>query len=225
VVVDIEDGERWDLDLEGDGGIWGYPSFDVSGRLVATRGGVVSRWDPHTGSTEVLTSGLKGAAYPWADEHHLYISTWTAADSGYRSVLNLEDGTRRRLLNAHDPPSIIALNEDRSIVATGHQNGRINVGPPHGPSAHTLIGHQGRITGLEISPDGRWIASTGVDGTIRLWPMPDLSKTPLHELDHDELVTRLKTLTNLRAVPDSESHTGYTIEIGPFPGWETVPEW
>jgi WD40 repeat protein len=225
VVVDIEDGERWELDLEGEGGIWGRPSFDVSGRLVATRGGVVSRWDPHIGSTEVLISGIEGAAYPWADEHHLYMSTWTAKDSGHRTVLDLENGTRRRLLPVHFPPSIIALNDSRSIIATGHQDGRIHIGPPHGPSSHLLIGHQGRVTNLRISPGSRWIASTGVDGTIRLWPVPDLSSPPLHELAHDELVTRLKALTNLRAVPDSESHTGYTIEIGPFPGWETVPEW
>jgi len=31
--------------------------------------------------------------------------------------------------------------------------------------------------------------------------------------------------TNLRAVRDEESSTGWTIEIGPFPGWAEVPEW
>jgi hypothetical protein len=63
------------------------------------------------------------------------------------------------------------------------------------------------------------------DGTIRLWPMPDLSKPPLHTLPHDELLAKLKSLTNLRAVRDPASDTGWKIEIGPFPGWDTVPEW
>ena len=30
---------------------------------------------------------------------------------------------------------------------------------------------------------------------------------------------------SLRAVRDESSSTGWTIEVGPFPGWETVPTW
>ena len=37
----------------------------------------------------------------------------------------------------------------------------------------------------------------------------------------------LDTLTNLRAVPDEESYTGYTIEpdFTAYRGWAEVPEW
>jgi hypothetical protein len=49
--------------------------------------------------------------------------------------------------------------------------------------------------------------------------------TPFHTLPYDELLERLRTLTNVRVVEDESSSTGYTIEIGPFPGWEKVPEW
>jgi hypothetical protein len=55
--------------------------------------------------------------------------------------------------------------------------------------------------------------------------MPDLDTPPLHTLPHDELIAKLKSLTNLRAVRDPESSTGWTIEVGPFPGWQEVPEW
>ena len=81
------------------------------------------------------------------------------------------------------------------------------------------------MTKVAISPDLRWVASAGEDGTLRLWPMPDLSKPPLHTLPHDELLAKLHSLTNLRAVRDPASDTGWTIELGPFPGWETVPTW
>jgi len=50
-------------------------------------------------------------------------------------------------------------------------------------------------------------------------------KAPLHTLPYDELLAKLKSLTNHRAVPDSGSDTGWKIEIGPFPGWGDVPEW
>jgi len=55
--------------------------------------------------------------------------------------------------------------------------------------------------------------------------MPDLSKPPLHALSHGELLAKLKTLTNLRAVRDPSSDTGWKVEIGPFPGWREVPTW
>jgi len=69
--------------------------------------------------------------------------------------------------------------------------------------------------------------SDGSDGTVRLWPMPDLSKQPLHTLPYEELIAKLKALTNLRAVPDEESHTGYTIQpdFTAYRGWAEAPEW
>ena len=65
----------------------------------------------------------------------------------------------------------------------------------------------------------------GEDSTLRLWPMPDLDKPPLQELPHDELVAKLKGLTNLRAVRDPKSPTGWTVDLGPFPGWKNIPTW
>jgi hypothetical protein len=55
--------------------------------------------------------------------------------------------------------------------------------------------------------------------------MPDLSKPSLHTLSNDELITELRSLTNLRAVCDPTSATGWKIELGPFPGWKHVPTW
>ncbi len=114
---------------------------------------------------------------------------------------------------------------EKWLVTGGFADGVVRVGPVTGEEPHLLYGHDGRIWGVAVSPDGRWIASAGDDATVRMWPMPDLSKPPLHTLPHDELIAKLKTLTNLRAVRDEESSTGWTIEVGPFPGWETVPKW
>ncbi len=35
----------------------------------------------------------------------------------------------------------------------------------------------------------------------------------------------LRSHTNLRAVADPQSSTGYKLEPGPFPGWAKLPEW
>ena len=55
--------------------------------------------------------------------------------------------------------------------------------------------------------------------------MRDLSNPPVHTLSIGELLAKLKSLTNLRAVRDTSSSTGWTIELGPFPGWRDVPTW
>ena len=44
-------------------------------------------------------------------------------------------------------------------------------------------------------------------------------------LPHDELMAKLRALTNLQVVEDEASSTGYGLEVGPFPGWKEVPTW
>jgi hypothetical protein len=53
--------------------------------------------------------------------------------------------------------------------------------------------------------------------------MPDLSRPPLHTLPLRVLLERLRSWTNLRAVSDPKSTTGWVLETGPFPGWAEVP--
>jgi WD40 repeat protein len=149
------------------------------------------------------------------------------SEDGNRLIMtNLATGRQDRILSHGENPQAAAIDpSEQWIVTGGAGDGLVRVGPISGEEPHVLYGHQGKIWAVAFSPDGRWIASAGDDKTVRLWPMPDMTKPPLHTLPHDELIVKLKTLTNLRVVRDEKSPTGWKLEVGPFPGWETVPTW
>ena len=122
-------------------------------------------------------------------------------------------------------PLAVALSPQGDVIAVAHEDGTVEIRRLTDTESFFLFGHEAPVFGLAFSPDGTLLASAGQDGTVRIWPMPDLSKPPLQALPHDELLAKLDTHTNLRVVRDEASPTGWKVELGPFPGWETVPEW
>jgi WD40 repeat protein len=141
---------------------------------------------------------------------------------------DLAAGTRRAITTHGNRVEAVALDPSGEMIVTGDAQGAVRVGPADGGEPHLLLGHSVAVNwmnnALAISPDGRWIASAAGD-EIRLWPMPDVTKPPLHTLPLDELVAKLHELTNVEVVADEASPGGYKIEIGPFPGWKNVPTW
>ena len=187
------------------------------------------RWDLETGTSEGILEAPPGGSLHLcmaSDRRTSLVYELGPSDDRVGAVLyDLKTGDVRSLDIPGGQGLALALSPDGTTWATGEKDGSIWIGRTDGGEAHLLAGHEGPVDRVAISPDNRWIASSGDDKTLRLWPMLDLSKPPLHTLPHEELIAKLKTLTNLRAVRDEESSTGWKVEVGPFPGWETVPTW
>jgi eukaryotic-like serine/threonine-protein kinase len=209
----------------------GVSSLSFAGEATLYTGGDggVRRWD--------LTSGRHEMVVPSQER----LEARVPADAGWAVTrqYRMERATECAPLVFHDLTTgasrtlqafggcVLGFEIDASgrVLVAGGKDGLVRVGRLSGGEPQLLIGHKGVVDQVAISPDLKWIASTGGDNTLRLWPMPDLDKPPLHTLQHGELLAKLKSLTNLRAIRDPKSATGWSIEIGPFPGWKDVPTW
>ena len=194
--------------------------------------GGLRRWDLETGSHETVIEPEPGG--------RLGVSAMKmAADTGARVALvraleapgsatllvDLETGAARPIPEAGHEDRMFLAGAGTVLALGGTTTGVVRVGRISGGPLHLLVGHDQPATHVAVSPDLKWVVSASQDHTLRLWPMPDLDEPPLHTLPRDQLLAKLKSLTNLRAVRDPESPTGWTIDVGPFPGWKEVPEW
>jgi WD40 repeat protein len=203
--------------------------FENESTLLTAGAGGVRRWNLETGTSEVViqTAPEVLMSVTMSDDQAKLFTRAMRVAGRFEGVAvhHLTAGTSRALDLFGDHVRSFTTDPTGEVLVTGDMEGIVRVGRIDAGEPHLLLGHEQQVDGVAISPDLEWIVSAGQDETLRLWPMPDLSKPPLHTLPHDELIAKLKTLTNLRVVRDEDSPTGWKVEVGPFPGWETVPTW
>ena len=204
------------------------PCFLSDGRVVYVRESGLYIAEPRHGTTEILFEGQYSALAASEDGRRVAVveregHSWDSR--GQLVLFDMDSGTTTRHASHGDQLTSIAMDAAGDLVATGDAGGVVRIGPVTGEEPHLLLGHEGGVRTVDIDPLGRWIATGGQDRTVRIWPMPDLSKPPLHTLPHGELLARLRSLTNLRVVRDEASPAGWNLIHDPFPGWETVPTW
>jgi len=231
-IWDLETGETRILDA-GDGEGIRYLDFTAEGDVLVHSGQKLRRWNLAGEAPGIVdeidlsvpeATGVKVADLSPDGRQALLIATF-----GNESRLWLRDlntGASREMGSRGTDVKTAIFDTTGDVTVSGDAQG-IRVGPTRGGEPHLLLSRDRNMRYLAVSPDGRWIASeaNSENYSIRLWPMPDLEKPPLHKLPREELLAKLKSLTNLRAVPDETSTTGWKIEIGSLPSWEEVPTW
>jgi WD40 repeat protein len=248
-VWELESGKVWTLgptEKAGEGGAGQNLGlgFLADGSLVSAGDGL-RRWSIEKGTHELVAPSHvqthlrvfpdgHSVAYKVAGERGTSGDEKGPLESVWLAITDFQAG-RTNVIRSHGRRHLpLAVDPTGALVVTGGLDGIVRVGPVTGGEPHLLLGHEGWIHGVDVSPDGRWVAAGGDDRKIHIWPMPDMTKPPLHTLPREVLLTKLRSLTNLRVVEESKSRisawlrtdrgTGYELDLEPFPGWAKAPE-
>jgi WD40 repeat protein len=202
--------------------------FGEDGSLLSGTPSGLWRWDLSSGQQDLVYEGAIEAFDSTADGRRIVlVERLDGGDPRRSRLVHLDlDRETREILDSHgDRVTHVAFGGTGTAIASADDLGLVRVGKATGDAPHLLLGHSGAVNCLAIDPKGRWVATGGSDGTVRLWPFPDLEKPPLHTLARDQILSKLRSLTNLRVKPDEASATGWVLEEDPFLGWTTAPGW
>lgn len=70
----------------------------------------------------------------------------------------------------------VAISPDSAQIATAGKDGKVSVWQADGKLRGTLAGHTQRVTDVRFSRDGKLLASTSEDRTLRVWRVADLQR-------------------------------------------------
>ncbi|WP_018635811.1 DUF4062 domain-containing protein [Parafrankia elaeagni] len=172
---------RWWTAPEQSGYLWGHLAGHLAGagrvdELVALLGDL--RW-----TVGKLAVGRLG---PVAVEADLDVAAALRPDDPVLAALSRALGQNAHLLGPTEPPEALGavllsrldgirtLEPARAALAARLQGPRLVnrwalPDQPHPALRRVLAGHSQQVHALAVAPDGRWLASAGMDGTVRTW--------------------------------------------------------
>ena len=217
-IWDLESGEARILNSGGKvgyDGIWFLPG----NRLLSGNREGLFLWDLRTGTHEVLsTRHHLSLGCLDAQQRHLVIDTPEGV-----TLWDLEKRTERILRIPSAGTSALAISPDARFVVAGRNDGEVWCLRLDEEEPYILLGHEGPVGAVWITPESDRIYSASSDGTARIWEVPQ--GRPLHNLPIAELLATLRAQTNMRVVVDAKAPNGYQIVYDTFPGWAKAPTW
>ncbi len=206
--------------------------YSPDGTLFSGGDGNLYQWNLKNDSVKILGKGKAWVSGIAVSNNGRYVaaSTWSAKNlngmpnaASELVLYDLKEGKSFPISSHGNRVFCVAFDPSGTRLVTGDYDGIVRVGPINGETPHLLLGHESSVHDIVVHPSGQWIASIEDPGSVRLWRMPE--GKPFFTLPYDELLNRLRVLTNVRAVVDKTSSTGYRIRYPSFPGWEKAATW
>jgi WD40 repeat protein/serine/threonine protein kinase len=145
--------------------------FSPDGRTLAAggEGGIIKKWDVATGKEGRPLPGHTGAVRCVAFSRD---GQWLASGGEDRTVLlhHLAEG-RSRMFQAMKPVNEVAFSADGRTLAAACDGpeAAVHLWDLETGKETTWKGHTGHLHGLAFSPGASLLATSGEDGTVRLW--------------------------------------------------------
>jgi serine/threonine protein kinase len=149
-------------------------SISDDGRQIATGGtGPTRLWDVATGKEVPTARKLPEGMVPLFLPRGMGLSGWTYSE-GRVSLCDLPSGEVRAAWKAQKKLGGLPHTRDGRFLASVGDDSEVRIwATDDQQEVATLVGHRGRVYGAAFSPDGRFLATTGVDDlTVRIWELP-----------------------------------------------------
>jgi WD40 repeat protein len=142
----------------------------AGGRVPQSAGGLLQLWDMQSVKvrTDEFPNAIRSLVFPRGVNDRLAVGT---VGEGVR-MIDPSSARQEYSLSQPGPIRALAVSPDGKVLAAS-DDAHVHLWDwASNREVARLTGHAGRVTGLQFSPDGRWLATASLDGTAKLWEMP-----------------------------------------------------
>jgi len=149
----------------------------------------IRKWDLNTLTSEVLVQieSKVNAIKISPDNKYLAIAT----QDGKIVLFDIEGKAIARTVFEEGKNAVTALafNHSGSWFASGDSKGNVKIWDTKNYTLlETLEGHRSRIYDIDFSPEDNLVASSSLDGTVRMWDCENINNQPVVLTDHESWV-------------------------------------
>ena len=130
-----------------------------------------------------------------------------ATNNGKVLIHDVRRGKEEVIRTHISPVMAITFDYESEKIAFGDRTGRIMIIGTNGKLIKDIHGHSSRILALVFSPDNRMLATSGMDGVLRIWNSTDWNDLPVEIRDQESWAQTLTFTPDSRQLLSASSNS------------------